>query len=161
MTGGTVVPYTIAQFVIDFPEFSDALIYPAAALTFYLNIANALLNTQRWGTLLNNGIALYMAHHMVLYRRRQLTVSVGGDPGLQKGNIASETPGAVSLSYDTSVSSEDGAGFYNSTEYGVEFIRLARLMGMGPVMANLPGPAPMWGSGSAWVGPSMGWGFSN
>ena len=158
-----MVPLTYAQFILDFPEFTNATAYPEAEFTAALAEATALLNMSRWGTLYNRGLELYIAHDLALYQRRQATAALGGMPGMAKGNLTSETPGQVALSYDTQVASERDAGYYNLTEYGQKFIRLARLRGMGGIVVNVGGNSGAVGqvqSFMAWPGPPTGNGYS-
>ena len=60
-------------------------------------------------------------------------------------------------SYDTATASEEGAGFWNLTVYGQEYIRQARMVGAGPLTVNsddsaIAGPGGL----AAYAGP--GWG---
>lgn len=158
----TLPTMTAALFRSDNTEFSNPARYPDNAINRYLAQGTVQLNSGRWGQLYNTGLELFISHHLMLWERRQATAALNGQPGLQKGNLGSESPGQIALSYDTQVSTEERGGFWNSTEYGIEFIRLARLVGMGPVSANVgtTGPAGQVNSFMAWPGPPTGNGYS-
>jgi hypothetical protein len=154
---------TPATFRVDFPEFTNATTYPDTAITWFLNEAAVMMSANRWGQLYNIGMELFIAHNLMLYKRRQDTAALNAYPGLAKGVIGSETPGQVSLSYDTQVSAEERGGMYNETEYGKEFLRKARIVGMGGIVANVGGcgaPGTVTGTASAWPGPPTGNGYS-
>ncbi|WP_343724933.1 DUF4054 domain-containing protein [Herbaspirillum huttiense] len=120
-----------ATFRQHFPEFEDAGIYPDAQVTFWLTVAENLVNRERWGGLADQGVELVTAHHLVLARRDELASSVGGAPGLMTGPQSSKSVDKVSASYDTNAATVDGAGFWNLTTYGVRYVSLARLFGAG------------------------------
>lgn len=127
----------IATFRADLPEFANVTVYSDSMVTYWLNIAVLMLNPGRWGTdLLPHGLEQFMAHNIVLEKQALDTAGTGGWPGLAKGNISSESPGAVSLSYDTSVALEENAGHWNYTVYGQRFIKLARMMGAGGIQVG-------------------------
>lgn len=98
-------------------------------INFYLNQSVAQLDASKWGALFINGQELFIAHHLVLRKMALDNAAVGGWPGMNKGVITSESAGEVSLNYDQQTTSEDGAGFWNKTDYGVEFARLAKQIG--------------------------------
>ena len=120
-----------ATFRQHFPEFEDAGIYPDAQVTFWLTVAENLVNRVRWGGLADQGVELVTAHHMVLARRDELATSVGSVPGLMTGPQSRKSVDKVSASYDTGSATVDGAGFWNLTTYGVRYVSLARLFGAG------------------------------
>ncbi len=122
-----------AQFRQDFPEFSDATRYPDTVVDFWLIVAVSLVNECRWGVLTDQGIELVTAHHLVLAARDQATENVGGIPGQMTGPLASKAVDKVSSSYDTGAATIEDGGFWNLTSYGVRYLTLAKLMGMGGI----------------------------
>jgi hypothetical protein len=116
-----------------FPEFADAAAYPAATVDFWLGVGVLRLNADRWSDLLDHGLALFTAHHLVLARRAALVAAKGGLPGTGGGVLASKTVGSVAASYDTGAAKIDGAGAWNQTTYGVQFWQLALMVGSGGV----------------------------
>lgn len=142
---------TPTQFTTNFPEFANAANYPTAVINFYLALAYNLLDARRWGTTLDFGAQLFVAHNLVLERQAQVAALSGAPPGLAGGPISSKGAGPVSISWDTGSAAEIGAGHWNYTTYGQRYIRLARIMGMGGLQLGI-GSGPAFANG-AWVGP--------
>jgi hypothetical protein len=109
------------------------------------------------GGVLPLGVMLFVAHNLVIEAFNAQTVDVGGLPGVNKGAIASETPGSVNVSYDTAGSSIEKAGHFNLTTFGTRYIMLARMAGMGGIQVGTPGCGPFGpGFGAPWFGPPGG-----
>lgn len=151
---------TEAQFRADYPQFADTTIYPSNQVVYWLTVATVMTSgsaangNMLWGTLLPIGIELFTAHFVTLMGMQLKTAQVGGIPGLSKGPISSESPGAVSVSYDTNAAMEENAGHWNETQFGRQFIRLAKMVGAGAVQIG----GATFGAGSAngagaWIGP--------
>lgn len=153
---------TVAQFRTDFPEFADAAVYPNTAFDLWYGVAVKLLSSDRWGTLLDIGTELYVAHQLALEARAQAQAAAGSVPGELVGPLNSKSVDKVSMGYDTSAGTEESAGHWNLTIYGTRFIRLARMMGMGPVQIGVgDGALDPLASINAWYGPLTTPGFSN
>jgi hypothetical protein len=151
-----------AQFRSDFPEFSDKTKYPDSAVNYWLAVATLLLVPDRWANVLQLGVELYIAHNMVLEAMSLDTAKAGGWPGLSKGTIQSESPGAVTIAYDSEPVLETDGGHWNLTVYGTRFLRFARMAGAGPIQVGPcgPGAGTLTGdfynsSGPGWSGPPM------
>lgn len=142
---------TPSQFTTNFPEFGSATNYPPAVITFYLGLAYTLLDARRWGTTLDYGVQLFVAHNLVLERQAQVSAASGAPPGLAGGPVSSKGAGPVSISWDTGAAAELDAGHWNYTTYGQRYIRLVRLFGAGGLQLGI-GCGPAF-SGGAWVGP--------
>lgn len=145
---------TIPQFRADYPEFASSSVYPNAQLQYWLTLAPLLMNSDRWGNLMDLGTAMFMAHHITLEARNQAAAKNGGIPGQSNGPISSKSVDKVSVSYDTGSSIEADAGHWNLTNYGTRFIRLLRMLGAGPIQLGI-GVVPAY-SGAAWPGPWTG-----
>lgn len=113
----------------NFPEFSDTTAYPDGQVNFYLALAVNLLNTNVWKSLLDQGTQLYIAHALFLARRRQKTAAVGGVPGAAQGMVSGKTVDKVSVTYDTTPVALDAGGQWNLSDYGIQFLQLARIVG--------------------------------
>jgi hypothetical protein len=150
---------TNAQFRIDYPEFSDNVAYPDSAVTYFLNLAYALLNGDRWGAQLDIGAELFVAHNLAIEKRAQLEAANGEVPGTTTGPVASKSVDKVSISFDVGSAVQANAGHWNLTIYGTRFARLIRLFGASPIFVGV-GFAPV-GSGMAWPGPNVTPGMSN
>ena len=144
---------SVTQFRTDFPEFADATKYPDSAFALWYGVAVKLLNTDRWGSLLDVGCELYAAHQLTLEFRAFEESTNGMPPGGQVGPMNSKSVDKVSMGFDTSAGIEEGAGHWNLTIYGTRFIRLARMMGIGPVQIGIDcsGSDPL-SSINAWSG---------
>lgn len=145
------MPVTAASLRANFPAFADAAVYPDSAINYWLSLAGKLLNVDRWGDLLDDGSQLFVAHNLVLEKQSAEAARDGNDPGEQTGPTASKAVGPVNVSYDTQAAIELNAGHWNMTTYGTRFIRLARMVGAGPVQLGI-GSAPA-GSSGPWAGP--------
>lgn len=118
-----------AQFRIDFPEFADTSKYPDARVNFNIGMATKRLNVDRWADMLDYGIELYTAHHLVLSARAQAAADLGGLTGVGNGVIASKAVDKASVAFDTAAGTIDDGAAWNLTTYGVEFLQLSRLAG--------------------------------
>lgn len=123
----------ITTFRQSFPEFSDATRYPDSLVTFWLGVVTRMLNPDRWADLLDIGLSLALAHHLVLAVRDQSSAQAGKVPGTVLGMQTSKSVDTVSVSYDVSAVTNEGGGFWNMTSYGVRFLGMARLFGAGGV----------------------------
>lgn len=153
-------PVTAAQLRTNFPEFASAVNYPDGLINFWLGLAYKLLPAARWFDVLDEGVQLYVAHNIVLEYQAAVAAHNGAPPGTATGPVTSKSVDKVSVGYSVGETSEDGAGNWNYTTYGQRFIRLARMMGAGPVQLGI-GYGPGYGQGNvAWAGPWP-WNFSN
>lgn len=123
----------ISDFRTEFPEFSDTTKYPDAQITFWSSIAEQQVVLNIWGDLYSFGVKLYTAHEITLAYQAKLTASTGGNPGTFGGIAQSKAVGGVNVSYDTQSTSEKDAGYWNLTNYGKQFLRLARMFGAGGI----------------------------
>ncbi len=147
---------TAASFVQDFPEFSDPSIYPVSAITFWLTNAGLMLDSGAWGTWLDLGTELFMAHNLVMEAQAQAAANNGATPGTSQGGVvSSKSVDKVSINYDTAIAAEEGAGHYNMTVYGKRFWQMTKMVGVGCITV---GPNPNTtvdplASGNGWPGP--------
>jgi len=125
--------FDIDAFRENFPEFASRTKYPDAVVTFWSGIGTKLLNEIRWGDLLTHGLSLYTAHSLVIAKANSGSETAGGDAGFGYGEglISSKGVGGVNVSYNIQEVAIDGAGEYNSTTYGRQFIKLAKIVGSG------------------------------
>ena len=114
-----------ADFLVIFPEFSNVTTYPVARVNFWLSYAINFVNTARWGNVASQGIALYTAHLLVLDAGNQ------AQQGVVTGVDTGESADGISYSVDAASVTIAGAGLYNSTTYGIQYIQLAQMMGAG------------------------------
>lgn len=150
---------TVQQFRADFPEFGSSVAYPSSQITFWMNLAYMLLNASRWGSVLDIGAELFIAHNIAIEAKAAAEAAGGGIPGTQVGPMNSKSVDKVSIGYDTGAGIEANAGHWNLTVYGTRFIRLVKMFGAGPIQVGI-GQVPA-GNGQAWPGPSTNPGFTN
>lgn len=121
----------VAQFRIDFPEFSDAARYSNSMVVFWSDLGEKLNSQDRFGDMWTQAVELFTAHNIVLAYGNVKASAVGGLPGGSSGAVQSKAVGSVSVSYDASSSMEANAGHWNQTSYGRQYIHLVRLIGQG------------------------------
>jgi Protein of unknown function (DUF4054) len=152
---------TYQSFIADYPEFSNAMIFPQSGFNYWANFAMIML-TSVWGqaapagqpnSLFDIGEELFIAHNLVLEAMNQKSVAVGGIPGLTKGVVSAENAGQVSVSYDTTAGIEEDAGQWNLTTYGIRLIGIARMLGAQPTQIGPQGIGGPPFSGPGWIGP--------
>lgn len=121
----------LAQFRLDFPEFTDAVRFPNSSLTFWSGTGEKLISQDRFGDLYTQAVELFTAHNITLSAQNVAASSAGGLPGGAGGPIASKAVGSVSVSYDNASVMLPNAGHWNQTVYGRQYIQLTRLIGQG------------------------------
>lgn len=114
-----------ATFRAVYPVFGDLIKYAPETVDYWLATARARLNPLVWQELLDEGLALFVAH--------KLSLATGVTAGTGTGLVSSKSIGGVSIAYNTEIGVLEGAGAYNLSAYGREFFQLARMVGMGSV----------------------------
>ena len=125
--------FSIPAFRANFPEFSDTTVYPTTVVQFWLTLAENLVPCQIWKDCWTQGVSLYIAHEITLAAQNQKAAAIGGIPGQNSGIASQKAVGSVNVSYDSQSNSEKDAGYWNLTNYGKQFIRLARIFGARPI----------------------------
>jgi hypothetical protein len=138
------------------PAFADAEVHPTSAVEMWLGVAAKQMNVERWGDLIDHGASLFVAHNLSLQMRANREADFGKTPGSAFGPTTSKSVDKASVSYDTSSASEEGAGSFNLTVFGQQYIRLARLLGAGPVHLGSPQPGAVLYPATAYAGPYLG-----
>lgn len=127
---------TAVTFRVDFPEFGTTPgsgAYTDARINFWLSIGTLLLNSTRWGDLLDHGMELFIAHHLTMDATNQKAAATGGNIGQTSGPLASKAVDKVSASYTTGEVTLETAGHWNLTTYGLQFYALLRIVGAGGI----------------------------
>lgn len=120
-------------FRTNFPEFADNVVYPKPMLDFWAALATKQVPSCIWKDCWIQGVSLYLAHELVLAAQNAKAANSGGVPGTSGGVANNKTVGSVSVGYDTTSTAEKDAGYWNLTNYGKQFIRLARIFGAGAI----------------------------
>ncbi len=123
----------ITAFRAAFPEFSSTSKYPDAQITFWATLAEKQVVDAIWTDSKTTGVQLYVAHEITLAAQNAQAASFGGAPGQQGGIANTKTVGSATVGYDSNTNTEKDAGYWNLTNYGKQFIRLARMFGAGCV----------------------------
>ena len=123
----------IPTFRSAFPEFVDPTVYPDAMITFWSTLAEQQVVQCVWGTVWATGVMLYTAHELTLAAQNVRISGFGGVPGTSGGVPNTKTVGTVTVGYDSQVTSEKDAGYWNLSNYGKQFIHLARIFGAGAI----------------------------
>lgn len=123
----------ISLFRSTFTEFSDTTKYPNALISFWAGLAEKQVLSSVWKDCTQTGVYLYVAHEITLAAQSAHAGKIGGAPGSQGGIASSKTVGSVTVNYDPNTTTEKDAGYWNLTNYGKQFIRLARIFGAGAV----------------------------
>lgn len=150
-------PLTPTTFRLQFPSFKNPLIYTERQVQFYIDMATKLLRPERWHDMLKEGYALFTAHFLAMDRIASTQPGgASGIPGAAVGIINSGTVDKVTFGKEVQSVMEDGAGHWNMTTYGLQYIRFARMFGMGPVQVGVGAPFPGQSASlynGAWPGP--------
>jgi len=125
------VTIAYSDFVTNFPEFSNTTNYSQGQVEFYLNLGYQLCSSSRWGSLQDYGVQLFTAHRLAVGRQRVKGAANGAVPGITQGVVAGKSVDKVSVNYDANNVTLEKGGDYNLTTYGIEFLRLARMVGAG------------------------------
>lgn len=128
---------TVEAFREAFPPFSSPAQYPTTAIQFWLDLGYLLLNPERWGTVLDYGIQLFVAHNLSL-ETLAAQGGVGQAPGQITGPVTSASVDKVSYSRDPGAAMDPANGHWNLTTYGLRYIRLVNMFGAGPLQVGVP-----------------------
>lgn len=130
----------ISDFRDYYPEFTDASVWPDAALTRHLKDADSETG-KRWGgygdqTLKARGMFAYAAHRAVLAKAAAKATEAGQIPSAPS-KATSKSVGDESVSFavmtPSNASQQNRTGDLDTTMYGQEFLRLRQRAGMGAV----------------------------
>lgn len=110
---------------------------PMIILLTYVNLALASVMSSRYRETWLMAMSYFIAHYCTLWLRTEsgspsLTARQVAATGLTKGIIISRSAGDVSAT-SRIVSGYEQWGAWNETEYGVQFITLARAINCGPI----------------------------
>lgn len=127
---------TVVSFRDMFPEFASATVYPDAMVDMWITAAGGLLSAERWGSLLDLGTSLFVAHNITIGAANARAGSRGATPGASSGVVSSKSIDKVSVAYDTGATTIADAGAWNLTSYGVRYLQLARMVGAGGLQVS-------------------------
>lgn len=124
---------TPATFRASFPEFSDATQYPDAQINFWIGISPVYLNASVYtdAQTLDFVTQLFTAHNITISKMNQFAAQVGGVPGSVAGPTTSKTVDKVSYASAAQLVTLENGGAWNLTQYGIQFLQIARMWGSG------------------------------
>ena len=120
----------VSEFRQVFPAFSDSEKYPDVLIESTLELAQAFVTEKVWKSLRDRGVGLYAAHMIVINEKAEK------DPQKALGVTQSKSVGPGSVSYNVQMATDAKAGHWNLSVYGLQFRRLARMMGAGPIQVS-------------------------
>lgn len=134
-------PFTATDFKKIYPHFwgpDGKTLVPKSVLDMYIGFAKSIVNIARYHDSWQVCLSLVIAHFLVLYMRTVTPNPDGGAAAVIKaaetrGLVASKTVEGVSVSYDYSAALGDLDGWadWKTTEYGVQFLTLAKVYNLG------------------------------
>ena len=114
----------------------EAPLVPLAVIQLYLNIAFVSLMSSRWREQWYQGMALYLAHYCALWLwtegNPQSTANQVVANSLQAGLTISQSADGVSQGLKL-MEGMDNWGTWSQTQYGIQLVTLARVVGAGPI----------------------------
>ena len=127
--------YSLEEFHAMYPQFEGLIPEPVEAS--FLELANECVSQDRYGAMWKVAIALFMAHFLTLWLQSAKEPGTPADEVMTaaqaQGVVTSESADGLSYSTDTSMISQDLAGWaaFKLTTFGVQFASMAKLVGKG------------------------------
>jgi len=120
---------TAAEFIADFPEFDSE---KSAVIDRHIAYADEFFDEGRWGGYLARGLGNWVAHSIVMEKRRK-----AAGPVAMAGDVVTKTlespAGRTSVSRGADSVGRLQANPYLESQYGKEYVRLRDEIGMGGV----------------------------
>ena len=114
----------------------ESPLVPLAIVQAYLNLATASLMSSRWREAWTIAMGLYIAHYLTLYLETDgisnPTATQAVTQGLQRGIAVSKAVGDTSIGLQALTGLEEW-GAWTLTQYGLQLITMARVVGSGPI----------------------------
>ena len=142
---------TYSDFILVFPEFSNATTYPVAGIDVWIALGYSTLNNCNFNaplsvasvpdntTQLDLAVLLFTAHNAVLNAQAAATAATpSGIVGQVVAPLSSKSVGPVSASYDVAAVTSDNAGIYNATSYGQRLWKMFLTFNSGPFYVAPP-----------------------
>lgn len=123
---------TAQNFTVDFPEFSDAAKFPLPQVNLWLTAASNFVDEERWGDMAKIGVELCAAHHLAIFAQN-VKAAAGGNAGALSGQVTSKSVDKVSVGYAENKGVIDGAGGWNLSTYGIQYLTFANMFGAGGI----------------------------
>jgi hypothetical protein len=143
MKGGANPPFGPGDFQAVYPQFwqGGEPLVPGEVLDMYVKFADSFVKLSRYHEAWKVCMSLAIAHFLTLYLRTMTADPESGAAGVikaaeTKGLVSSKSVDGVSVSYDFSTALADLGGWadWKTTEYGIQFITLAKNYARGGLM---------------------------
>jgi hypothetical protein len=121
------------QFTAMFPEFADSTVYARDSVELWLQGADEAFSgsARRFGSRYALANMLFAAHYLALNRRNLDALASGGEAGAVIGPTQSASVGPISVSYAVSSYTNNRAGWWNLTTYGIQLYQMMRMAAAG------------------------------
>ena len=134
-------PFTVDDFKAIYPQFWDSAgdsFVPYEVIEMYVGFAYSIVNIARYHESWIVCLCFVIAHFLILYMRT-MTPDPNDDAlavikaAETRGLVASKSVDGVSVSYDysTAISDLDGWAAWKTTEYGIQYLTLAKVYNLG------------------------------
>ena len=118
-------------------QFATPLV-PFSVLTAYAALASSRLPSAKWGQNWLFGMALFISHFATLWLKTegnsQLPAGAAAASALQVGIKVSKNVGGESVGYQPVTTGFESWGMWQGTDYGVQLIEIASMVGWGIVV---------------------------
>ena len=145
--------FTSDDFRAAFTAFGDKDVFPGATIDFWSSVGYQMHNADRYGTLLDQAVMLFVAHNLSLEFDAKAAAASGQNPGKVIGALTSASVDKVSYSRDQSSAMDPKNGHWNLSSYGLRWVTLRNMMGMGGFQVGAGCDDLTNASASAWPGP--------
>lgn len=109
-------------------------VYSDELVQYWIDRAVVRLDPERWRDLLEEGIGNFVAHHLYLWKLDQDSAMGGmAAPGGVSGTLTNKTVDNVSMGYSMTDISNEGAGHWNLSTYGLRYWELMLMVGTGGI----------------------------
>lgn len=127
--------YSLEEFHAMYPQFDELI--PKVVEQSFLELANNCVSQDRYGAMWKVACGLFVAHFITLWLQSAKEPGTPADEVMAaaqaQGVVTSESADGLSYSMDTSMISQDLAGWgaFKLTTFGVQFASMAKLVGKG------------------------------
>jgi hypothetical protein len=102
-------------------------LYPDESIDMWVGIGAQRVSADRFGDMYDHALGLFVAHNLTI----EATAVDAGGGFVASGIVQSERVGDVGTTYSNEKVSIDGAGDWNLTTYGRQYIQLCQLYAAG------------------------------
>jgi hypothetical protein len=127
----------VGEFRDDFPAFADASVWPDDFVGRVIARSVNYFDIARWGVWLEDGQGNWVAHELATNPPEETGTTAG--TAQTDGDVSTKRVGSVSVSRDAGRLKAVADNPYQATKYGRKYLWLAKMAGVGAVVAGSPG----------------------